>query len=269
MHLPDWLNAIILGIIEGLTEFLPVSSTGHLLVTGQWLGFDSEVFNVFIQLGALLAVWWIFRHRLIRMIPWGRNASPQDFTLGLHVIIAFFPAALVGFFTHHWIKDHLFGAQPIAIAMIGGGITILLIESFKPRAMIDELHKITPSLALMVGLGQCLALYPGVSRSGATIMVGLLIGMSRSAATEFTFLLAVPTMTAAGLYELFKYRHDLSSHMIGLLGIGFIAAFVSAWIVVKWFIQFVQSHTFEGFAWYRIVAGAILLGMISNGFLHA
>ncbi len=269
MHFPDWFSAIILGIVEGLTEFLPVSSTGHLLVVGQWLGYEEEVFMIFIQLGALLAVWWLFRDRLIKMIPWGSRASPEGVRLGIQVGVAFLPAAIVGLSLHHWITNHLFFPKPIAYAFIGGGIVILLIENFKPRARVSNISEVTLALALAVGFGQCLALYPGVSRSGATIMTGLLFGMSRSVATEFTFLLAVPTMTAASFYELFKFRHDLTAHMIGTLGIGFVVSFISAWFVVKWFIAFVQNHTFEGFAWYRILGGAILLGMISNGLLHS
>ncbi len=267
MHLPNWMNAFILGIVEGLTEFLPVSSTGHMMVAAKWLGFDSEVFEVFIQLGALSAGWGLYRHRLVQMLPLGGNNHSGGRRLGLNVLLAFLPVLFIGCATHHWIKEHLFSANAIAWAFIGGGIVILLIETLKPRVILEKIEDLSPALALMIGFGQCLALYPGVSRSGATIMVGLVLGLSRPVATEFTFLLAVPTMTAASVYELIKFRHELSSSMLGLLLIGLIVSYVVALIIVKWFIRFVQSHTFHGFAWYRIAAGAIILGLLEQGFL--
>ncbi len=268
MHFPDWVNAIILGIVEGLTEFLPVSSTGHLMVTGKWLGFDSEVFEVFIQIGALAAVWWLYRHRLLAMAPWNWSSNPAMKHLSWNVILAFLPAAVIGFATHHWIKEHLFTPQAIAWAFIVGGVVIVIVEWFKPLAVVEAVEGITPTLALAIGFGQCLALYPGVSRSGATIMTGLVLGLRRGVATEFTFLLAVPTMTAAALYELVKYRHDLNSSMITLLVIGLVVSYISALLVVKWFIRFVQGHTFNGFAAYRVVAGVVLLYFVSKGFFH-
>ncbi len=263
MDLPDWTKAVILGLVEGLTEFLPVSSTGHLIVFEKWLGFNSEVFTVFIQMGALIAVWWLFRHRLISMLPFGRFAGSAGRRLGSFVLLGFLPILVIGYASRHWARDSL---ALIAWASIGGGIVILLVERFKPRVMVEKLENLTPRLALLIGLGQCLSLCPGVSRSGATIVVGLILGLSRSVATEFTFLLAVPTMTAATVYELWKFRHDLSSSLMGLLAIGFLVSYIVALIVVKWFIQFVQTHTFEGFAWYRIIAGALLLGLLSNRF---
>ncbi len=263
MDLPIWIKAIILGIVEGFTEFLPVSSTGHLIVCGKWLGFQSEVFTVFIQMGALLAVWWLFRERLIQMIPWGTTVNNQGRQLSLNVILAFLPALVIGYATRGWNRDSVL---VIAWATIIGGIAILIIENLKPRVSIGSLETITPSLALVVGIGQCLSLCPGVSRSGATIMVGLLLGLSRPVITEFTFLLAVPTMTAATVYELWKFRYELPLDMVGLLAIGFLVSFVVALIVVKWFIHFIQRHTFEGFAWYRLVIGSILLWLFYKGF---
>jgi undecaprenyl-diphosphatase len=265
MHFPEWLNAAILGIVEGLTEFLPISSTGHLIVTGRWLGFESEVFDIFIQLGALVAVWWLFRRRICRMIPFGPAAGAEGRRLLAMVVLAFLPAAMVGLLTHRWIKAHLFSTTSIAWASIVGGIVIFLVEGLKPRARVERVEDVTWQLALAVGLGQCLALCPGVSRSGATIMTGLAIGLSRPVATEFTFLLAVPTMTAAAFYELWKYRHDLDGAMVIELAVGFIAAYLAAWLVVKWFIRFVQNHTFNGFAWYRIAFGAALLALVAKG----
>ncbi len=266
MDIPIWIKAVILGIVEGLTEFLPVSSTGHLIVVGKWLGFNNELFEVFIQMGALTAVWWLFRDRLRRMIPWGGPTDVQGRRLLLNVLIAFLPIMAVGIPAHHWIKTHLPPVQAIAWTSMGGGIVILLIERFKPGVAVENMESVTSRMALIVGLGQCLALCPGVSRSGATIMTGLVIGLSRSVATEFTFLLAVPTMSAATIVELWKYRHDLNSSMIGLLAIGFLVSYASALVVVKWFIVFVQSHTFAGFAWYRIVMGAALLLLVAKGF---
>ncbi len=266
MDIPDWISAIILGVVEGLTEFLPVSSTGHLMVCEAWLGFQSEVFTIFIQLGALAAVWWLFRHRLAAVLPWTWRQDGPRRRLALNVALGFIPIAVVGLLAHHWIREHLHTPRMIAWATIGGGVAILLIEAFKPRVRVEELDSLPPLLALGVGLGQSLALWPGVSRSGATIMAGLVLGLSRSVATEYTFLLAVPTMTAATGMELWQHRQDLSPHLIGLLLLGFAVAFGVALAVVKWFIRFVQGHTFNAFAWYRIVAGAVLLFLLSRGF---
>lgn len=271
MHLPDWAIAIILGIIEGLTEFLPVSSTGHMMVAGQWLGFNSvnaEVFEMVIQIGALAAVWWLYRRRIVAMMPWKWAANPGMRRLALNVILAFLPVAVLGLLTHGWVKAHLFGPTSIAWAFITGGVAILVVEYFKPRVTVDGVEGIAPALALAIGFGQCLALWPGMSRSGATIVVALILGVSRGAATEFTFLLAVPTMTALAAKELVKYRHDLDSSMALLLAIGLVVSFVVAWLVVKWFIRFVQSHTLNIFGWYRIVAGAAILWLASRGILH-
>lgn len=262
------VKAAVLGVVEGLTEFLPISSTAHLLVAERLLGFDSELFTVAIQIGALAAVWWLFRHRFLAVIPGASSYSAGGVRLGLQVLVAFFPVMLLGAPSHPWIKAHLFSPHAIAWAMIGGGIVILLIEGLKPSVRVHDLDHLPWRLALAVGLGQCLALWPGVSRSGATIMTGLAVGMSRSAATEFTFLLSAPTMTAAAAYELWKYRHDLTADMALLIGVGLVVSFAVAYGVVTWLIRYVQSHTFESFAWYRIIAGAILLGMLSNGYLE-
>lgn len=271
MHASDWLNAMILGVVEGLTEFLPISSTGHMLLVQRGLGLDPsrwEIFTVFIQLGALASVWWLFRHRILGMIPRKASLDLRSWRLAIQVAFAFLPIMVFGLATHRWIKTHLFSVPMIAAAFIIGGVAILLVERFRGDPKIETLEALPTISAIMVGLGQCLALWPGISRSGATIVTGLVVGMSRPVATEFTFLLAVPTMTAASVYELCKYRHDLSMDMAGLLAIGFITAFVSAWAVVKWFIGFVQNHTFRGFAWYRILAGATLLGLFYRGFFN-
>ncbi|NUN93932.1 MAG: undecaprenyl-diphosphate phosphatase [Verrucomicrobiae bacterium] len=265
----ELVKAAVLGVIEGLTEFLPISSTGHLLVAERLLHFDSELFTVAIQIGALAAVWWLFRHRFFAVIPGAPSYSDGGVRLGLQVLVAFFPVMLAGMLSHHWIQAHLFSPHTIAWALIGGGIVILLIEGLKPPVRVHDLDRLPWRLALAVGLGQCLALWPGVSRSGATIMTGLAVGMSRGAATEFTFLLSAPTMTAAAAYELWKHRHDLTADMALLIVVGLVVSFVVAYGVVTWLIRYVQSHTFESFAWYRIIAGAILLGMLSNGYLES
>jgi undecaprenyl-diphosphatase len=263
MEISEWIKVIILGIVEGLTEFLPVSSTGHLIVFENLLHFNHEVFTVFIQLGALAAVWWLFRERIISMIPRGQSSKKETKLLTL-VIIGFLPVLIIGYLTKHYRHDSL---NVIAWATLVGGIVILIIEKLKPTEKFTTLESLTPSIAAAIGFGQCLALCPGVSRSGATIMTGLLLGLSRPVATEFTFLLASPTMTAVTVYELFKSRHELTGSMIGYLLLGTAVAFVVAFLIVKWLIRFVQKHTFEGFAWYRIAAGALLLFLLSKGIL--
>jgi undecaprenyl-diphosphatase len=266
MHLPDWINAIILGIVEGLTEFLPVSSTGHLFVVSNWLHFNKqyeEVFNVFIQIGALSAVWWLFRQRLVKMIPIGPTSTPEGRRLCCNVLLGFVPLLAVGFLTRHLDRSSVL---VIAWATLFGGIVILFIEKFKKASTIESLEAITPKIALAIGIAQCLSLCPGVSRSGATIMAGLVLGLSRPVVTEFTFLLAVPTLLAAAGWELLKYRSHISETVAGLLAIGFVVSFLVAFVVVKWLIRFVQNHTFNGFAWYRIVAGTLLLILLSKGF---
>ncbi len=267
MDLVILLKVTLFGIVEGLTEFLPVSSTGHLLVAEKMLGFKSEFFTVFIQMGALLPVWWLFRDRFFKMLPGPRGGGVTGQRVGRWVLLAFLPVVPVGLLTHHWITEHLFSPKGIAWALIVGGIVILLVEGLKPRVRQAEVDVMTWKTSLLIGLGQCLALCPGVSRSGATIMTGMVAGVGRAAATEFTFLLSAPTMTAATVYELVKYRKDLHADMLPMLAVGFLVSAVVAYAMVKWLIQFVQTHTFEGFAWYRIVAGALLLALVSNGWL--
>jgi undecaprenyl-diphosphatase len=263
MDFPVWIKIIILGVIEGLTEFLPVSSTGHLIVFEKWLNFNWEVFTIFIQLGALAAVWWLFRERIKAMIPFGHLIKHQGRKLLILVLIGFVPVLIIGFLTKKYRHDSV---SVIAWATLVGGIVILLIERFKPRERFNSLESLTPMVAVGIGLGQCLALIPGTSRSGATIMTGLALGLSRAVATEYTFLLAIPTMTTVTVYELWKSRHELSSSAIGQMLLGAAVAFIVAFVVVKWFVHFVQSHSFAIFAWYRIGAGAFLLWLLSRGF---
>jgi undecaprenyl-diphosphatase len=251
MH--DLLTALVLGVVEGLTEFLPISSTGHLILAGDLLEATDErwnVFNIVIQTGAMLAIVWEYRARFFRF----------DFHLYKNLFIAFVPAAGVGLLFAKIIKQYLFHAVPVALAFIAGGVIILLVErnpSRNPR--IQEARDMTWLDALKVGCAQCFARIPGTSRSGATIIGGMLFGLSRKAATEFSFFLAVPTLVAAGLYDLWKHRALLSASDLPVFGVGSIVAFVSAFVVIRWLIRYVATHDFKPFAWYRIAFGALVL----------
>jgi undecaprenyl-diphosphatase len=257
----DMLNALILGIVEGLTEFLPISSTGHLILVGHFLKFEGEfakLFEIFIQLGAILAVVWVYRVRIIDLIRRMRvDQSARQLVINL--LIAFMPAAVVGLAVHHFIERHLFTPLTVSFAMLGGGIAIYAIEKMRHRNIFTASDTISPACAFWVGIAQVFALFPGVSRSGATIMGGLLAGMDRKTSTEFSFFLAIPTMFAATLFDLVKSHAMITAGDARLLAIGFIAAFVSGLLVVTWLIRFVATHDFKPFAYYRIVFGIILL----------
>jgi undecaprenyl-diphosphatase len=258
------LKAAILGLVEGATEFIPVSSTGHLIVVSDWLGLVDErakTFDIFIQLGAILAIVWLYRARLIRSLLAARSDVASRRFLG-NLFIAFLPAALVGFLFHSWIKDRLFNTTIVAAALVAGGVIILLIERWPPRARVTDVNEISARTALGIGLAQVLSLIPGTSRSGATIMGGYALGLSRTAATEFSFFLAVPVMLAATTYDLAKSWSVLASSDIAMFAIGFIVSFLSAIVVVRAFLSFVSHHSFRVFAWYRIVFGALLLWMV-------
>jgi undecaprenyl-diphosphatase len=262
----DIIKAIILGLVEGATEFIPVSSTGHLILAGDWLNFEGDrakTFEVFIQLGAILAVVWLYRQKVFDVV---RNArrDPDARQLVVNLAIAFLPAALVGFLVHDWIKEHLFNPVTVAWALLVGGIVILLIEWWNPEEQVADVDHIPSRKALGIGLAQVLSLFPGVSRSGATIMGARSLGLSRRAATEFSFFLAIPVMFAATGYDLFKSRDTLSSADAPVFAVGFIVSFLSAIVVVKAFLGFVARHTFKGFAWYRIAFGALLLFIFWN-----
>ena len=258
MH--DLLNALLLGIVEGLTEFLPVSSTGHLILAADLLGFNDErgkVFEVVIQTGAMLAIVWEYRRRFFRV----------DYALYRNLFVAFLPAAVVGLAFGSFIKAHLFKPVPVAAAFIVGGFVILWVEQRKFTPRVETSQSMTWLDALKVGIAQCFALIPGTSRSGATIIGGMLFGLSRRAATEFSFFLAVPTLVAAGLYDLWKHRSLLSRDDVGVFAVGSVAAFVSAFIVVRWLIRYVATHDFKPFAWYRIAFGAIVLATAYFGWV--
>lgn len=261
MDITLYLKAILLGIVEGLTEFLPISSTGHLIIAGDWLEFNTgkeASFEIFIQLGAILSVCWFYRGRLLALLrEMGHSAPANRFALNLG--IAFLPAAAVGFFAHGYIKAHLFTPEVVAWALIIGGIAILVIERWVRAPITPEATLVTPRQAFGIGCAQVLALIPGVSRSGATIMGGMMSGLDRRAATEFSFFLAIPMMFAATCYDLAKSWGSLASEDMGVFAVGFVTAFISALLTIRFLLHFVARHSFAWFAWYRIVFGAGLL----------
>ncbi|MHB1292120.1 MAG: undecaprenyl-diphosphate phosphatase [Sulfuricella sp.] len=256
------LKALTLGIVEGLTEFLPVSSTGHLILVGDLLDFNDEkgkMFEVVIQFGAILAVCWEYRARL-GAVAAGLQAGKEDARrFVLNLLIAFMPAAVLGLLFASKIKLYLFKPVPVALAFIVGGLLILWAERRKHVIRIQEVDEMTWRDALKIGLAQSLALIPGTSRSGATIIGGLFFGLSRQAATEFSFFLAIPTLFAASAYELIKYRHLLSADDLGMFAVGGVASFVSAFIAVRGLLRYISRHDFSAFAWYRIGFGIIVL----------
>ncbi len=258
------LKAAILGIVEGLTEFLPISSTGHLILAGELLGFNDEkgkAFVIVIQTGAMLAVMWHYRTRFTDLaIGLFTKRAAQLFIAKLFV--AFLPAAIVGLLFNNFIKSVLFGSVPVAIALIAGAFVILWVERIYKGGKVQTVDDVSFRDALMIGLAQCFSLVPGVSRAGATILGGMLTGLTRKAATEFSFFLAVPTLIAAGGYDFLKHRSEFSADDIGILAVGMIVSFISALICVRWLLRFVSTNNLTIFAWYRIVLGAIILAVM-------
>jgi undecaprenyl-diphosphatase len=257
-----------MGIIEGLTEFLPVSSTGHLIIAGHFLGFTGDfakTFEIAIQLGAILAVvvyFWVQISDLFFRLPIDPTARTFVTAIGL----AFLPAAFVGLIAHGAIKVYLFNPITVGIALVIGGFAILIIESKKKTSHISQLEGINFKTAFYVGLAQCLALFPGVSRAGATIMGGLVVGMDRKTSAEFSFFLALPTMFAATLYDAFKNRALITDESLGIMLLGLGAAFVTAWGVIALFLAFIKRHSFKPFGYYRIVFGCFILFIFWSGF---
>ncbi|HEX9392799.1 MAG TPA: undecaprenyl-diphosphate phosphatase [Usitatibacteraceae bacterium] len=267
-------KAFILGIVEGLTEFLPVSSTGHLILAGDLLNFNDDkgkVFEIVIQAGAILAICWEYRARLLSTFAGiGRDPVAQKFATNL--FIAFLPLAVFGLAFNKAIKAALFKPVPVALAFIIGGVIILFAERwYKARAIrqtappIDSVDQLVWKDALKLGIAQCAALIPGTSRSGATIIGGLFFGLSRKCATEFSFFLAIPTLFAATGYSLWKERALLSVADVPMFGVGSVAAFISAFVVVRWLIRYVSTHDFTIFAWYRIAFGLVVLVTAYSG----
>jgi undecaprenyl-diphosphatase len=266
MTLDNFLDAVLLGTIEGITEFLPISSTGHLIFFGDLLNFNDasgSVFEVVIQLGAILAVCVAYFQRLWRVAQGGLQGNAAALRFILAVLLAFLPAAILGFFLHNFIKNVLFSPLVVAISLIVGGIVMLLAERWhRAPASIHCIEDFTPALSLKIGLAQCLAMIPGVSRSGATIIGALLMGVERKTAAEFSFFLAIPTMLGASGYDLWKAQHALTSDALLTILIGSITAFIVAWLVIRWFVAFVSTRGFAPFAWYRIVFGGVILGWL-------
>ena len=253
-----------MGIVEGLTEFLPISSTGHLILAGSLLDFTGDkvkVFEIVIQAGAMLAVVWEYRVR-IASVATGMFSDARSRRFILNLLIAFLPAAILGLIFGGLIKEALFAPVPVALAFILGGFVILWAERrhrSSPQARVESVDDMTPMDALKIGLAQAFALIPGTSRSGATIIGGLLFGLSRRAATEFSFFLAIPTLMGATVYSLWKDRALLSMADLPMFGIGTVAAFVSAFVCVRWLLRYISTHDFTVFAWYRIAFGIVVL----------
>ncbi|WP_395756828.1 undecaprenyl-diphosphate phosphatase [Achromobacter sp. EB05] len=276
------IKAFILGIVEGLTEFIPVSSTGHLILIGDWLNFESsqgKVFEVVIQLGSILAVMWIFRARLLRLIRGTLTGVPSEVAFTRNLLIAFLPAAVIGAIFIKSIKQVFYHPGVVVVTLVLGGLIMLYVErrtrhtpgdapgaaddtASDERATAHTLEQITWKQALGVGVAQCLAMIPGTSRSGATIIGGMIAGIQRKTATEFSFFLAMPTMLGAAVYDMYKNMDLLTQHDLSGIAVGFVAAFLSAIVVVRAVLRFVANHTYRVFAWYRIVFGAIVAAWI-------
>jgi undecaprenyl-diphosphatase len=255
------LSAIFLGIVEGLTEFLPVSSTGHLILADALLGIEgpeSKLFDIVIQFGAILAVCWVYRERLFGAVA-GLATDPGAQRFVANIIFAFLPAAVAGVIFYRIIKEYLFSPWVVAASLIIGGFAILIIEAARPRPRINRIETMPLRYALLIGCCQILAMIPGVSRAGATIMGALVCRVDRPAATEFSFFLAIPTMLGATVFDLYKSRAILSLHGGVQIAVGFVVAFICALIVVRWLVDFISRHGFGVFAWYRIGLGTIAL----------
>jgi undecaprenyl-diphosphatase len=264
-------SAVILGIVEGLTEFLPVSSTGHLILADEVLGFagpGNHMFEVVIQLGAILAVCWEYRARLWAAVV-GLPSERRQQRFALNVTLAFLPAAVVGAFAYKFIKAVLFSPWVVAVSLVVGGFLILLIERWfetdgGAESSEADVDAITPMTAFGIGLCQLLAMIPGVSRAGATILGAVALGVKRRAATEFSFFLAIPTMIGAAGYDLYKNRAGLTGSDVIVVAIGFVVSFAAALIVIRWFIRYVAHHKFTAFAWYRIALGTLALILLAT-----
>ncbi len=261
----EYLAALLMGLIEGLTEFLPISSTGHLILLGELIGFQGppgKVFEISIQLGAILAVVIIYWRKLLDLAVNCWRPGLQRFYV-VNLLLAFLPAMVLGATLHKTITEVLFSPWVVSIALILGGIAIILIERMRPTPDIHSVPEIGPLAALLIGFGQALAMIPGTSRSGATIITALLVGVDRKVAAEFSFILAIPTMLAATAYSLFKARAELSVDGAGQIALGFAAAFAVAFLVVRWLIGVVGRIGFTPFGWYRIVLGTVMLAWLA------
>ena len=273
MDLTLLIQVVIMGIVEGLTEFLPISSTGHLILAGSLLNFTGEkvkVFEIVIQAGAMLAVCWEYRVRIARVIlDFKHQIAARRFVVNL--MIAFLPAVILGLVFGKAIKAYLFKPIPVALAFIVGAFLIIIVERRQRRVMysrVDTVEDMSAADALKVGLAQCLALIPGTSRSGATIIGAMAFGLSRRAATEFSFFLAIPTLFGATVYSLYKERALLSAADLPTFSVGALSAFISAFLCVRWLLRYISSHDFMIFAWYRLVFGAVVLVTALTGWVN-
>jgi len=265
MNSVEWINSVVLGIVEGVTEFIPVSSTGHLIIAGHLLGFEGEkasTFEVFIQLGAILSVVILYRERFWKLC----SLKKEKGFLGVQGLLLLFlttlPAVVLGPLVHGFIKRHLFNPMTVAAGLSLGGIAILLTEHFRPKVRLRGIDLLTWREALSIGFFQCLALWPGVSRSGATIIGAMTMGVERKTAAEYSFLAAVPVMFAAVTFDLFKSHSVLDRSDLPLFGVGFLVSFAAAWFTVKSFIRLVGNHTLNPFGWYRIALALLILWVL-------
>jgi len=262
------LIAIILGLVEGLTEFVPISSTGHLIVAGHLLGFTgnrADTFEIFIQLGAILAVAVVLRERIFNILRLGPGEGAQGRSGLFLIIVTSIPASIVGVLLNGPIKHHLFSPTTVAIGWGLGGAALLAIEHFRPRPTVHGMDEIRLPHAIGIGLSQCLSLWPGVSRSASTIGAGMMMGIDRRTAAEYSFLAGLPVITAATLFDLLKSRDMLTSSDIPLFAVGFVVAFISGWLAVRFFLHLLSTWTMRPFAWYRIAATIVLVLLIVTG----
>src|SRR4051812_29483872 len=263
----NWAAAAVLGVVQGLTEFLPVSSTAHLLLGARLLRFDDPggVFTVMIQLGSIVAIVWLYRLKILRVLT-GLGSDPEARHFVLMIAVAFVPAAVAGLLFSGFVKRVLYTTPSvIAVSFIAGGIVMLVVERWRPAPVVLNADHTSLWRALGIGACQTLALVPGVSRSGATIVGGMLMGLDRAAAAEFSFFLAMPTMAAAFAHDLLEVRHQITADRALEIGIGFVMAFIASLIVVRPFLRFVGRSGFAPFAWYRIVAGVVIFGLVFAG----
>ncbi|HEX8670901.1 MAG TPA: undecaprenyl-diphosphate phosphatase [Longimicrobium sp.] len=267
MDLYLFLKAVILGLVEGATEFIPVSSTGHLILFQDWLSFEGKkqnAFIIFIQLGAILAVVWVYREKIVEVLRTWR--TPRSRGLMINLVVATIPAVVIGVPTEKWIEARLFKPFPVALALVVGGIVILLVERYFRTPTVDSVDDIPLRKALGVGLFQVLAmLWPGFSRSGATIMGGLGLGLSRTAATEFSFFMAIPAMLGASVIKMGDIMDVATKADVPIFATGFIVAFISALVVIRGLLSYVSKNDFKPFAWYRIAIGIVLIAWYWNG----
>lgn len=267
--MPPLLQAALLGVVQGLTEFLPVSSTAHLLIGARMLGFldPDGVFTVMIQLGSIVAIMWLYRSKIVEVVA-GLPSKPEARHFALTIVVAVAPALLAGYLLANYVTRVLYQSLPvIAAAFILGGVVMLMLERFRPTPTVRDMNHVPLGRAVGIGVFQVVALIPGVSRSGATIIGGLLMGLERPAAAEFSFFLAMPTMAAAFAHGLLEVKDRIAPHHAAEIVIGFVTAFLAALVVVKPFLGFVTRSGFAPFAWYRIVVGAAIVAAITAGWV--